>query len=209
MGRYDYSSRTEVEDTKKISASFLKKFNYFCGYNSGTITWTTTNFGEEHKSSVGVAVTVNDTVYQLRIHYTQTERDTGEKKDFDYNIPLTSTPCRYGGKRWWFICPWYKNNVYCGRRVGTLYKNGDYFACRHCYNLTYHSRNINRKWKFGVLMSVYDIDENIQEVYKKMKKKTYRGKPTRLHRKLLKLYRQADIAEQQIYEASRLLGISK
>jgi len=208
MGRYDYSSRTEADNVKKISVNFLNKHNYFCGYNSGTITWTRTSFGEEHKSSVGIAVTVNDTVNQLRIHYTQTE-ETGEKKDFDYNIPLIFTPCRYGGKRWWFRCPWYKNNVYCGRRVGTLYKNGDYFACRHCYNLTYASRKVNRNWKYGALFSVYDLDEKIQDLHKIMKKKTYRGKPTRKYKKLLKLYRQADASEKQIYEVSRMLGIGK
>jgi hypothetical protein len=175
----------------------------------GTMTWTSRNFGEEHKSSVGIAVTVNDTVNQLRIHYTQTERDTGEKKDFDYNIPLTSTPCRYGGKRWWFTCPWYKNGVYCGKRVGTIYKNGDYFACRHCYNLTYASRNVNRSWKFGAVLNVFDLDEKIQDLHNKMKKRTYKGKPTRLHKRLLKLYRQADASEKQIYEVSRMLGIGK
>ena len=111
-------SKTEADELRKISTSFLYKHDYFVGWKSGTITWT---YGwAENKSSVGIEVsTMNDENY-LRIHYTQTDRYTEEKKDFDYKIPLTTTHCNYGGNRYWFICPWYKNGVYCGKRVGTL-----------------------------------------------------------------------------------------
>jgi hypothetical protein len=44
---------------------------------------------------------------------------------FDY------TPCNYGGRRTWFLCP------QCGRRVLILYGAGKRFLCRHCYGLTY------------------------------------------------------------------------
>jgi hypothetical protein len=30
--------------------------------------------------------------------------------------------------------------VGCGRRVAVLYMGGEYFACRHCYNLAYKSQ---------------------------------------------------------------------
>ena len=48
-------------------------------------------------------------------------------------ISLGWTSCNYGGRRPWFIC----GN--CGRRVAVLYGAGKYFACRHCYDLTYRS----------------------------------------------------------------------
>jgi hypothetical protein len=174
-------SKSEAGDVKKISVSFLKKHNYFCGWNSGTITWTRNGWGGENKSSVGIEVsTMHDDKY-LRIHYTQTDRDTQEKKDFDYKIPLTTTPCRYGGVRYWFTCPWYKNGVYCGRRVAKLYKDGDYFACRHCYNLTYSSRNQSGKYRGFV--SIPDVEEAEKEV----KRMYYRGKPTRKYRRYVRL----------------------
>ena len=48
-------------------------------------------------------------------------------------IEVTTTPCYFGNKRFWFICP------SCKKRVGTLYKpptkNG--LLCRHCHNLKY------------------------------------------------------------------------
>lgn len=177
-------SKTEADDTKKISTSFLKKHKYFTGWRSGTITWTSGWSG--NKSNVGIEVsTMNEDNY-LRIHYTQTDNSTGEKKDFDYKIPLTTTPCRYGGKRYWFTCPWYKSGVYCGKRVGTLYKDGDYFACRHCYNLTYSSRNASRK--YGSFVSIPDVEQAEEEV----KRRYYRGMPTRKYKRYLRLSEKLD-----------------
>lgn len=58
-------------------------------------------------------------------------------------IELTWTDCNYGSIRPWFICPGY-NGHSCGRRVAILYYNGLYFRCRHCFDLTYQSRNESR-----------------------------------------------------------------
>lgn len=58
-------------------------------------------------------------------------------------IAFTFTPCRFGGRRPWFICP------RCGRRVGKVYlpcsmyyggKRVTRFSCRFCYGLTYEQR---------------------------------------------------------------------
>lgn len=206
MGRYDYSSRSKVEDVIKIQTSFLKKHNYFCGYNSGNITWTRSGAWGEHKSSVSIVVSISNEEKWLKINYTQTDRDTQIKKDFDYKIPLTYTPCRFGGKRWWFICPWYKNGVYCGKRVGKLYKDGDYFACRHCYNLTYEARNKNRKWAYAPLFGIFDIEDQIQELLPKIKKKYYKGKPTKKFKKYIDLHRKYRDNEGSYESINKLLG---
>ena len=50
-------------------------------------------------------------------------------------VNLTTTPCNYGGRRVWFLCPG------CGRRVAVLFAPGKYFRCRHCWRITYESRN--------------------------------------------------------------------
>lgn len=78
---------------------------------------------------------------------------TGEKTDLDYKIQLATTPCHFGGVRYWFICPLAKNGRYCGRRTGTLYlaSGGKYFGCRDCYNLSYESRNESRVGRPEVL----------------------------------------------------------
>jgi hypothetical protein len=182
-------SKTEADNLKQISTAFLKKHDYFCGYRSGTMTWT--NGWSGNKSSVGIETSTMNGENYLRIHYTQTDRDTDEKKEFDYKIPLTTTPCRYGGKRYWFTCPWYKNGKYCGRRVGTLYKDGDYFACRHCYDLTYDSRKLSGYAKsFGSIVSIPELEE----LQAKVKRQYYRGRPTKTYQRYLKKEEKSDRA---------------
>jgi hypothetical protein len=52
---------------------------------------------------------------------------------------LVSTPCHFGGVRWWFQCSGMSVGNPCGRRVGKLYlpPGERYFACRYCHNLIY------------------------------------------------------------------------
>lgn len=173
-------SKTEADELKKITVSFLRKHGYFenSSYKGGNITWTSSLSGKQNDVGINVSTIENF----LRIYYTQTDRNTQEKKDFDYKIPLTTTPCNYGGKRYWFICPWYKNGNYCGKRVGVLYKDGDYFACRHCYNLTYSSRNLSGNYKKFGNISSYDVNK----AFKKVKRSYYNGKPTKNYLSYLK-----------------------
>lgn len=188
MGRWSYSNKTEADDIRKIGTSFLKKHDYYQGWRSGTITWTRGNGFGESKSSVSIEVSTIAGDEYLRIYYTQTDRDTGEKKDFDYNIPLTTTPCYFGGKRYWFICPMLKNGKYCGRRVGVIYKDGDLFACRHCYGLTYASRNLNRHYKYFPLFNMLILEEKMENLEKQIKRRFYAGGPTKKQKRLDWLY---------------------
>ena len=149
------------------------------GWCSGTMTWT--SGWSETKSSIGFQTSITNEEKYLRVYYTQTDNHTGEKKDFDYRIPITTTPCRYGGERYWFICPLSTNGRYCGRRVGTLYKAGNYFGCRHCHRITYASRNASDRYKGFV--SCPDIEKQEEKV----KRTHYAGKPTKQYRKLLKM----------------------
>lgn len=179
-------SKTESDGLKKISTKFLNEHKYYDGHRYGTINWS--NSWSENKNSVGIEVSALERY--LRIHYTQTDNDTGIKKDFDYKIPLTSTPCNYGNVRYWFICPWYKNGNYCGRRVGTLYKDGDYFACRHCYNLTYSSRNLSGFSKRLGSITAPDVDKAKEQV----KRMFYKGKMTRKYLSYLRKEEKLDNA---------------
>ena len=62
-------------------------------------------------------------------------------QDVEEPIAIRWTPCRYGGQRPYFVCPGVVNGVACRRRVVKLYCAGHYYLCRHCYRLTYASRN--------------------------------------------------------------------
>jgi hypothetical protein len=63
-------------------------------------------------------------------------RDDGIRSEVE-TVDLTWTPCRFGGKRPWFVCP----TKGCDRRVAILYGK-DGFACRRCRRFSYPSQRI-------------------------------------------------------------------
>lgn len=56
----------------------------------------------------------------------------------DAILPLAWTPCTFGGRRPWFICPARD----CRRCVALLYGRPA-FLCRHCRGLTFRSRRLD------------------------------------------------------------------
>ena len=124
-----------------ISASSLRKYGFFAENKSGTITWT--NELSEEIGTVKIQSVMsgngNKTYLELAIGGFVTSRQT---------IELSSTPCNYGGLRYWFVCPAVKDGIYCGNRVTKLYlpPTGQYFGCRECYDLTYESCQKSHKY---------------------------------------------------------------
>ncbi len=185
-----YSNRDTTDGCRKIPAAFLKKEGYFSPGGrpfGGTLNWSRNG---EPRGSISVSSIINEHEKSVRVWYTITRRTTGEKKEIDYKVRLATTPCRFGGVRHWFICPLYKSGRYCGRRVGVLYDSGgDYFGCRHCYDLSYDSRNRSKKFRHWDALFLLDVDDKIVELEKKYQGKYlfYDGRPTRRQKKLDKL----------------------
>ncbi|MBP6858063.1 MAG: hypothetical protein KBC11_02655 [Candidatus Pacebacteria bacterium] len=178
-------SKTEVENVIKLKASRLYKYKYFTGRRTGELHWY--HGWSQDKSKVGIEVVTMGDEYYVRIQYTQTSRRTGEKKEFDYKISLTTTSCYFGGFRYWFKCPISNDGIPCGRRVGVLYKDGDYFGCRHCHNLTYESRNLSGFLKsLGKQMS----DDELDDIRYDIKRIKYKGKYTKRYLRYLRLCKQ-------------------
>ena len=126
------------ENLITLDAPWLKKKGYFLGYKSGGITWTHGASGlKEHISIIIDLTSINPYIKFFGVQIDQ----NGQKKDVEYEYPLTKTPCNYGGKRWWLICAFEGNGKICNRRVNNLYmsESSGLFACRHCQNLTYES----------------------------------------------------------------------
>jgi hypothetical protein len=73
----------------------------------------------------------------LRYDIEHLTRPTGRQ---DYRVVLVATPCRFGGLRWWWLCP------ATGRRVAKLYlPNGaQRFLSRGAYGLVYASQAEDR-----------------------------------------------------------------
>jgi hypothetical protein len=200
MGGYYRDKKDTVENCNSISISFLRKNGYFNNNHSGQICWTDSITGEE-TGNIGITVSITEAEKFIRFNYTVTNDHIGEKTDYDYKVSLTTTPCNLKGVRYWFICPLAINGVCCGRRVAKLYKapDSDYFGCRHCYNLSYESRNEPRFARFGGIAYPMKTERQYKELLDKTKRWTWKGKPTRKAKKLHSL-------KQKKYQALSLIS---
>lgn len=180
--------RAIAEQSNAFKISFLKKHGYLnkdYSYMSGGISWS---FGySEKKNSINYSVhrdnweTNRDEAY-VRLKYMHTDYWTGEKSDMDFKIPLTTTPCYFGGVRYWFVCPLFKNGQYCGRRVGVLYAIGKWFGCRHCGRIAYNSQFEGKRFRFGSI-----AEPDVERAYNEVKRRYYNGKITRKYERYLRL----------------------
>lgn len=177
-------SKTTKEDCRTISIYQLRTWGCLTGFYSGMINWT--SGWSEKKNSVSCTMDILENhEMNFNLNYTITDRMSGEKKDINHNYPILTTQCNYGGKRYWFECSVYNHGRYCGRRVAKLYlgSGSNYFACRHCYNLSYESRNVSGYGKtLGQIVSVPELDE----LKEKIKRRYYKGKETKRYMRYLK-----------------------
>lgn len=114
-------------------------------YLSGAWRWV---YHSGRECSVSYDVLTLDMTHPLvRLSYSWTQTATGQNESADYPVGLATTRPRFGGLRWWFVCPLLVNGWPCNRRVGKLYlpPGSCYFGCRHCYQLTYTSCQQSRK----------------------------------------------------------------
>lgn len=76
----------------------------------------------------------------------------------DRPIQVTTTPCNYGGVRYWFLCG------SCYEKVGVLYFTGKCWKCRKCGNLVYSSQQGTKTdfwyWYFKAFKVARQIDKD-------------------------------------------------
>ena len=126
-----------VEECLGLDVNWLNRQGMLRTGTSSTVRWYR---GKEEIASIRVHALSNKAIELSYIF--------GGNETIRYKVGLTWTPCHFGGRRPWFLCPG------CGRRVGKLYVSGKYFLCRHCYSLAYQSqresrgdRLLRRAWK--------------------------------------------------------------
>lgn len=132
-----------VEDTLSIDLMELQKKGLFEKPGLWTTTWS---WCGEVRAKVSFMLERDEgKPSAIRFIYTITNRETGEDKKYDYPVYLDSTPCHFGGVRYWFLCPIIKNGVKCTRRTRKLYLTAyhQYVGCRECYELSYDSRQMS------------------------------------------------------------------
>ena len=133
-------ARTTVEDCHTLSIGTLKD-----ALNAGTGTgkvWWTNRAGEETASIGYTIVDAGGVAGGVRLFYTSTRTRTDERTEHRYVVDTTTTTPRFGGVRWWWLCP------HCDRRCGKLHMppGRASFRCRLCWDLTYTSCQESHKW---------------------------------------------------------------
>jgi len=178
MGRYSTGAITTGE-VKRIELSYLLRQGYIqkgCEIQ-GTISWTDdSNISFESKLT-------GDEAY-LRLIYTNTNSYTGEKTNHDYKVYLTTIPSNLGkGEILYFVCPvtgkrcrilykCYGSFIWKSR---TAYRHRIYYASQQCSKYYYHN---TRYWA---------IDKELEKCYKRSRRSHYKGKPTRLIKRVEQL----------------------
>jgi len=196
-----YATKSTAEDSYSIDTKWLKDHDYFCGYKSGGITWTS-GFG--HESSISFIVHVSFESPNIRFQYS-TGSYGEEKKYMDYKFPLVRVPCNLGGFRWAFQCALYKGGRYCGRTVYTLYQSGSgYFGCRHCMNIVYESQRKSGS-RFESFGNALLASKKADELWHQIHKWTYRGKLTKKAKKYQQLVLRMPSLTQMAFIESELL----
>lgn len=129
------TAKRRVEQCDDLDTAFLRQEGWLRPgtVSTGPVIWTHTPGGTA--SPITLTTDLSDRDNPLaRLSYTL----SGEA--LNYPVELVTTCPQFGGVRWWFLCPFRSGNEPCGRRVRKLYLSGRYFACRHCHDLTYKSR---------------------------------------------------------------------
>jgi len=77
-------------------------------------------------------ININDLVRETKAQLLQLKLQS-RIDSLGQDLAVITTPCPFGGHRYWFLCPT------CKTKVGTLYKKpmNDELLCRKCHGLMY------------------------------------------------------------------------
>jgi len=167
-----------AEQSCKLSIFDLKRYGYLNkgGARNGTFSW-----GDRSVSflvDVGFVDRLHQSVEPIPDPHMKLSYSTGDGQHMYYQVDLVTTPCNYGGERYWFEC------IKCLRRCGTLFMAGGYWVCRKCGRVIYTTQVFK-------IVSCRDLDEAWAEI----KRFYYKGKPTRRFRRYLRLERKGNIQD--------------
>lgn len=128
-GRYRTRNRGAVEATCRMDIRQLRRRGYVKPNTSVSGSWSWTQNGQP-SGSVNVCV---DLRHPDRAHMLLTFRFRDEPRE--QYVRIEAVPCRYGGSRYYFICPRTHD------RCEVLCSVGGVFASRQAQRLSYHSQS--------------------------------------------------------------------
>jgi hypothetical protein len=176
MGRY--SGKITTAEAQRLELSYLLKAGIiqkgnqnkgFLAWNNGHIIKIQSDFSNQNK--------------KIRLAY-QIESSSGKLYEMDYYIQLESIPSNLGrGEVFYFKCP------ISGQRSRILYLayGSPIFKARQSYQIRifYHSQICSKNEYHKERMQ--SLDTKIQNLESKIRKSHYRGKETRLKKRISKL----------------------
>jgi hypothetical protein len=186
------------EATQRLEMAYLRKAGLLrAGHHSTTLRWSSRG---EPSGSIGLEAHITPgTATYLRLYYT-----VNDQVKYDYRVELeavTSNLPNAAGCRYYFICP------ETGRRATVLYlRTGTgIFAHRQAFRAErlYYDSQLETK-RFRGLAKYFAVDREWEREYRKGRKTTYRGKPTRWYARLLTLEERATAAAPAVHALLRL-----
>ncbi len=185
-GRYRERNRGTVEAAIRLDLRVMRRQGFLVpgAVTSGVQRWHWVATGQE-TGSVNVSVDLSDPVSGL---VTVRFNLNGEPKV--QTIDLTSVPMRFGGRRYYFICP------QSGTRCEVLPIAGGVFASRQALRLTYQSQSSDRV-------------DRLRDRARKLEKRLWpdKGKPKprgRNRQRLIEAWVRADTAFEDMFAATVL-----
>ena len=116
------SDKPKIEECNSIDANQLNRSGCLKSGWCGTTTWSRNGV----KTS---SIIMRASTESLQLSYSTKQFGTVYQ-----SVTINRIPCRFGGSRAYFRCE-------CNKRVVKLYAAGNHFRCRHCYHLSYSSKN--------------------------------------------------------------------
>jgi hypothetical protein len=157
--------KRQCESMFSLSIFYLRQQDLLPGFKIAKLTWTALWGSEEIDLTIDTA---GDPYVAMRT------------KAHMWRINLVKTLCFLGGVRYWFACP---NHPLLGKRVGVLYFLEDSVGCRDCLRLTYRKQQQSYRGFWGGIRTYGARGIKLENQYKNMRVKTFRGKPTRRYAK--------------------------
>jgi len=128
-----YTKRTAVEECRRLDVRDLKREGLLEEGKTWAGSWGWTE-RDGSKATIGLQACSE----WVRLTYTLRFPQGGEPQQVSYEAPVS-----WSGPRPFFLCPGPQGGD-CGRRVEKLYLPlygpSGRFLCRHCWGLSYHSR---------------------------------------------------------------------
>lgn len=175
MGR----DRTGAETTagvKRIELSYLLRAGYLRKWEIAPITLSWSDNWGNSGGSIGIEPHYTDEDAYIKLKYTITHRDTGEKQEFDYNIDLEERPSNLGrGSVLYFVCP----ETYKLCRILYQAYGSNIFKSRGAYNnRIYYPLQVSSK--LGIYNDKYwELEKKLNKLQEGRASYQYKGRPTK------------------------------